>query len=174
MTNSIKIYKKVNSIIKKANSRNPIEIAAHLNIKLYWNADFEALLGMYTLINQKRCIIMNNHLDDNMSNMVLAHEIGHDTLHRDIAKNGALQEFELFDMINSTEYEANVFAAHLLLDTDEILEYAHEGMQISNIASMMNVNINLALIKINELSQMGHELRVPMDVNRNFMKGMSV
>ena len=50
-----------------------------------------------------------------MARMVCAHELGHDALHRlghdalhrDIAKGEGLKEFVLFNMKDTTEYEAN-------------------------------------------------------------------
>ena len=52
-----------------------------------------------------------------MEKIVLLHEIGHDTLHRDEAtKVGGFKEFEIFDMKDSRmEYEANLFAAQISL-----------------------------------------------------------
>ena len=50
----------------------------------------------------------------------LAHEIGHDRLHRALAKKHGLQEFVLYDMATKPEYEANIVAAEILLDSDEI------------------------------------------------------
>lgn len=47
-----------------------------------------------------------------------------------MAKGEELQEFELFRMRSGTEYEANAFAAHVLIDTDECLEYARGGYDL--------------------------------------------
>lgn len=48
-----------------------------------------------------------------MEKIVLLHELGHDTLHRDEAtKVGGFKEFNIFDMRdNRMEYEANIFVA---------------------------------------------------------------
>ena len=47
-----------------------------------------------------------------MENIVLLHELGHDTLHREEAtKAGGFEEFNIFDIRDSRmEYEANIFA----------------------------------------------------------------
>ena len=45
---------------------------------------------------------------------------------RDRAKGSAIQEFMLYDMTTKPEYEANIVAAEILLDTDEILEYIYD------------------------------------------------
>ena len=81
-----------------------------------------------------------------------------------------MREFELFRMQSSTEYEANAFAAHLLIDTDECLEYAREGYDVVQIARMMNSEINLMLIKLQELIRLGYNLRLPMEPRNDFFK----
>jgi Zn-dependent peptidase ImmA (M78 family) len=73
-------------------------------------------------------------------------------------------------MKNSTEYEANAFAAHLLIDTGECLEYAREGYDVVQIASLMNSEINLMLIKLQELIRLGYNLRLPMEPRNDFFK----
>lgn len=105
--------------------------------------------------------------------MVLAHEIGHDIYHRDLAKNG-LKEFTLFNMKNDTEYVANAFAAHLLLDNDEVLELARDGYDVVQIAGMLNSDINLLLIKMQEMNNMGYNFNVPCHPERNFLKKIKV
>ena len=64
-----------------------------------------------------------------MEKIVLLHEIGHDTLHRDEAtKVGGFKEFEIFDMKDSRmEYEANLFAAQVSLPDADFLELAERG-----------------------------------------------
>ena len=41
-----------------------------------------------------------------------------------------LQEFTLFDMRSEMEYEANAFAAHLRIDSEELLELAGHGYDV--------------------------------------------
>ena len=101
---------------------------------------------MYTCVYETRAIFVNSRLDEYMMQMVIAHEIGHDMLHRELAKNGAMKEFELFKMLkNNTEYEANAFAAHLLIETDEFISLSREGLSIGEIASLMNTEINIQM-----------------------------
>lgn len=82
-----------------------------------------------------------------MVQVVGAHELGHDQLHRDIAEVG-FQEFELFRMSNSTEYGANASAAHLLTDMDDCIELVRNGYDVVTTAKTMNTEINLLLIKL--------------------------
>lgn len=169
------IYNKTNKIISDASTRNMVKVAQNLGIKVYFEDNYTNLLGMYTCVYKTRAIFVNSNLDEYMTQMVIAHEIGHDMLHRELAKNGALKEFELFKMMkNNTEYEANAFAAHLLIETDEFIELARDGRTIAEIASIMNTEINIALIKWKELVSLGYDLRMPMDTRGDFMKNIRI
>ena len=75
--------------------------------------------------------------------MVLAHELGHDIYHQELAKNAEIIEYELFNITSQTELEANIFPAHLLIDDNELMEYIREGKCYEELASIFNVNINL-------------------------------
>ncbi len=56
--------------------------------------------------------------------VILAHEIAHSVLHANIT--AAFHEFTLFDDTDRQEYEANLFAAELLLSDDCVLNALNE------------------------------------------------
>ncbi len=170
MIDSLGIYKKADNIVNRVGTRNTLQIASELGIKIYYE-NFQDLLGMYTCRWKHRIIFLNNNLDDYMLQMVLAHEIGHDTFHRDLAVTG-LKEFTLFNMKNDTEYVANAFGAHLLLDNDEVLKLARDGYDIVQIASALDSDINLLLIKMQEMNKMGYNFNVPYRPKNNFLKNI--
>ncbi len=170
-----KIYKKANKIISNVGTRDMITVARDLGIKLYFEDNYTHLLGMYTYMYRTRAIFVNSNLDEYMTQMVIAHEIGHDMLHRELAKKSVLKEFELFKMMkDNTEYEANAFASHLLIDTHEFVELARAEHTIAEIASIMNTEINIALIKQRELVSLGYDLRVLTGIKNDFMKTLKV
>ena len=88
--------------------------------------------------------------------IVCAHELGHYFLHKEIAKKNCTKEFEIFNMRNKVEYEANVFASHLLLDEDELLDYLKEGHTVFQAATMFGYNVSLINIKLTELNGFGY------------------
>lgn len=171
MVDSIGIYRKANRIVAEAETRNPLRIARDLGILVQYVDDFDELLGMYTYKWKTRIILLNSNMDECMTHMVTAHEIGHDILHRDIVQGGgSMHEFVLFNIKDNTEYEANAFAAHLLLDSDSVYQMAQEGYDIMQMSGAMNTNVNLMLIKMQEMNKLGYDFRLPMTADGKFFR----
>ena len=59
---------------------------------------------------RNRFMFIKDNLHPVMENIVLLHELGHDTLHREEAtRTGGFEEFNIFEMQdNRMEYEANI------------------------------------------------------------------
>lgn len=170
LMNAASIHQKALSVIKHCGTHDTERIAGDLGIYLHYNSGFSDLLGMYVYQHRERHIILNNHMEDILLQMVCGHEIGHDSLHRDLAKNTCMQEFVLFDMRTSVEYEANAFASHLLIDDDELIDLLKQGYDFVQAAAMMGTHINLMLVKLNELNRMGWHLNLPYVPCSDFLK----
>lgn len=154
---------------RRFDTRNPFRIAERLGIDVIYTDQLKRLKGMYRVIKRNRFIILNSKNSERMSRIVCAHELGHDQLHRRFAGDQALQEFELYDMSTRREYEANIFAAGLLLDTDELLEMIVDGYDTLQIASATETDINLVALRVNCLIQDGYRLR-SQEHNNKFLK----
>lgn len=62
-------------------------------------------------------------------------------------------------MTTKSEYEANIVAAEILLDTDELLDYVYRyGYTSEQIAKAMNTDINLVALKVAHLAETGYDL----------------
>ena len=109
---SAKHLSKVGSdLVRRCGTRDPFRIAQELGIEVLFCDDFGPLKGMYRVIKRNRFIFINKDLSSRMQRIVCAHELGHDQLHRHLAKGNTLQEFMLYDMATKPEYEANIVAA---------------------------------------------------------------
>lgn len=150
-----------NDLVKRYGTRDPFRIAKELGIIVLDDCDnFGPLKGMYRIIKRNRFIFLNKDLSPEMKRIVCAHELGHDQLHRHLAASAGLQEFSLYDMRTKPEYEANIVAAEILLDTNEVLEYIYDyGYTSEQIARAMNTDINLVALKIAHLAETGYDLR---------------
>ena len=157
MIDSFYIYSKATEMVKQTGTRNPMKIASEIGVMLRYSDELDKLLGLYTYRWKHRIILLNDKMEEIMARMVCAHELGHDALHRDIAKGDGLKEFVLFNMKDTTEYEANAFAAHLIIDDDDIYSMSKDKYDVVQMAKMLNVNINLVLIILQELNKLGYD-----------------
>lgn len=148
------IYKKANALAKKFQTRNPKEIINALGILLK-TTNTKSLLGMYTVFQRNRVIFISNGTSY-LTNLVLAHELGHDQLHRDECHNG--KQFHETTLLSSTsrlELEANIFAAHLIIDDDELKGLLEDNYSIRALAHHFKVTDELINLKLTELSRLG-------------------
>lgn len=170
MIDSFYIYSKATEMVKQTGTRNPMKIASEIGVMLRYSEELDKLLGLYTYRWKHRIILLNDKMEEIMARMVCAHELGHDALHRDIAKGDGLKEFVLFNMKDTTEYEANAFATHLIIDDDDIYSMSKDKYDVVQIAKMLNVNINLVLIKLQELNKLGYDFRVLCEADSFFFR----
>jgi len=159
MNTSEAITKDVRELMDMFDTRDPFRIASKLGIEIMYTDALKRLKGMYRVIKRNRFIILNSKNSDKMNRIVCAHELGHDRLHREYAKENTLKEFMLYDMSTRQEYEANVFAASLLLDDETMLEYIKNGYDAEQIASATRTDINLVALKVDTLIREGYPLR---------------
>ena len=167
---TLEIVKKANRLVSKLDTRNPHKIAEELGIEIV-SLDFKKQRGAYKVFMRNRFIFIKSDLHPVMEKIVLLHEIGHDSLHRDAAiRAGGFKEFNIFDMRESRmEYEANIFAAQISLPDDEILEYIEQGYDIQQIALAMDSDINWVALKTDTLIAQGYRLH-HQEYHNRFLK----
>lgn len=163
------ITKKGAKLVNRYKTRDPFKIAEELGIKVMFVNDFEVLKGFYRVIKRNRWIFINSNLSEKIQRIVCAHEIGHDQLHRELAKDDGLMEFALYDMESRPEFEANALAAQILLPDDEVLDYIYNGYDAEQISQFMDSDINLVALKCAQLNQNGYKFKTP-NYSYNFLK----
>lgn len=163
------IIEKAERLTARYKTRNPYTIAGQLGIFVL-NFDTPGTLkGMYSVIKRSRFIFVNESLDDDLRRFVCAHELGHDILHRKIVGNTPLSDTTMNSNSSRMEYEANVFAAALLIDRDRILSLAMSGRTVSQIAAIMRVDENFISLIIDSMIAKGYELN-PVVRKNNIMR----
>jgi len=163
------IHKEARRLVRWCGTRDPFQIAKELGIHVLHDYDFKALKGMYKIIKRSRFIIINGNLNLRDQRTICAHEIGHDRFHRHFAKTAVLQEFMLYDMRNRPEYEANIFAGELLIDDNAIFSLIEDERDIYQMAGELDADMNLVLIKIDELRKRGFDVRAPYRPQSDFL-----
>jgi Zn-dependent peptidase ImmA (M78 family) len=102
---------------------------------------------------------------------LVAHELGHDRLHKEIAMLKGFHEVELFDMERPAEYEANIFAAELLIKDDELLELLNDNdKSFFDVARELYVPAALLDFKFRVMKNKGYRIEAPYIANGDFLK----
>ncbi|HDR6285645.1 TPA: ImmA/IrrE family metallo-endopeptidase [Bacillus cereus] len=108
----------VKQLRKQHNTKDPFELAQHLNINIFFHNLHEEINGFYKCENRNKFIAINSNLSSAMQRTVCAHELGHAILHPN-ANTPFLRKNTLLS-VDRLEIEANTFAALLLIDENNI------------------------------------------------------
>ncbi len=146
MIASKEVLARVDSVLQKYRSRDPYTIARQCGIELCVK-ELGALKGFYKVIYRNPFIFLNRSLPRTTARLVCAHELGHHWLHREFAAFG-FEEASLFSPASRREYEANLFAAELLIADREIAELFEYGYTEEQIATALGVDRRLTALKL--------------------------
>ncbi len=136
-------------LVKKYHTRDPFAIAGELGFIINKRNDFKRQRGSFAVVLGNVFLFINANQSDEMQRMVCAHELGHALLHRELVTASPwILEHELFDIRSSAEYEANLFAAEMLIDETEMRKLLQEGYDVLQTARAMRINVNLLLLKL--------------------------
>ena len=152
------IYDMVNELITEHGTRDPFLLCRELGVSCFTD-ELGGLSGLFTYIGDVPVIIVSSSLCDEDRRLACAHELGHYFLHSAIAKESTLREFE---------YDANIFAAHLLIDDAEMIALLKDGHDVFRTAMELRVNPNLLNIKLSELNGMGYRFDTDCGSTRLF------
>ncbi len=154
------IAAKANRLVETCGTRDPFLIARRIGVLIRY-CGFGRQKGAYKVISRVGVVFLNEDMSEDEARVVLSHELGHDRLHRaEAVKAGGFEEFRLFDMANNRrEYEANLFAAQLMLDDGEFLDYCERGYDVQQIAVAMRSDVNLVALKGDLMIAQGYRFR---------------
>ncbi len=131
------IRRAVNRLKKKYDTYDPFELCGDLKILLRYEpmGKHEGCCKGFIYVKSRIiCITLNSDLPEVFRRVVLAHEIGHAVLHRDMVGALPYHDIELFDETSSVEYEANIFAAELLISNDDVLDIINDDISFFGVA----------------------------------------
>lgn len=126
------IKQKANSLARKYNSRNPLEIIKNLNVILVYYP-LKDVRGFYQYFQRNNIIYIDDELSENEKKVVCAHELGHMLLHKN--SNALFMDTRTHFVTTKYENEANTFAVELLIPDSIILD--NPGMTREQIARIM-------------------------------------
>lgn len=177
MTPTDYISRKVKQIKKKFAGLSLDDICKALKIRLRYESLGKlsgSCKGYYIVQSRIQMIVINNELPDMLKRCILAHELGHAVLHRSLAGVNTFHDFRLFDATSKFEHEANVFAAQLLLDDDEVLKLLNDDMSFFAAASVLGVPAELLDFKFRALKRQGFKVtEPPITAQAGFLRQIS-
>ena len=166
--NYLNISKCANKLTKTYETNDPFKISEYLGIDLRYK-EIKQLKGFYTHILRNRYIVISDKIDEISARTVCAHEIGHDRFHRGLGTNMFQDELCVSLKASTPEIEANCFAAEFLIPDNIFFDLANEKYTYEQIASVLGVNIELAMIKAQLLNSRGYKLNIPYIPPANFL-----
>ena len=140
------IRKSAADAVRQYGTRDPFTLAREMHIELLVR-ELGTLKGFYKDVYGTPFIFLSRHLSRGEATLVCAHELGHHLLHRQFAAFG-FEEVSVFSPASRREYEANLFAAELLLDTKEVFAAAHAGYTAERIAAELGADVRLVELKL--------------------------
>lgn len=114
------IKKRVNTLVRKFGTRNPLEIAERTGCIIV-RYPLEGVRGFYHYFQRNHIIYVDDRLPDHMILFVIAHELGHVFLHK--KSNAIFMDTRTHFIKNKYENEANLFAMDLLISDEDIEEH---------------------------------------------------
>jgi len=161
----------VDKLSQKYSTRDPYELCDALGVKIHYKDLGPRVKVFYVCESRVRNIVINNRVSEIVQRILVAHELGHDRLHVKIAELKSFQVMEPFGLAIPAEYEANLFAADLLIDNDELLDLLYyDDRTFYSIARELYVPEALLDFKLRILKHKGHEVDAPYKANGDFLK----
>lgn len=163
------IYKQVQRLVKKYHTRDPFEILENMNVIVVESDKYETLKGYCFMSCQSTYTVINTFLPEPVKRIVAAHELGHIILHRHQLKMAPMKDSVLYDMTSQTEYEANMFAADLLINDDDIHTLSKEDMDYFSMCKYLRTTPDVMSFKLFSLIRRGHSYNLPVGIYSMFL-----
>ena len=161
---------KVEKLVKKFKTRDPFEILEEMNVIVGETDRYEKLKGYCFMSCQTIYVMVSSFLSEEEKKIVAAHELGHIILHRSQLKMAPMKDDVLYNMRDNTEYEANLFAADLILDDKEIADLSkNEDLNYFGLCSCLNSSPELMSFKLYSLIKRGQNYNMPLEIQSNFL-----
>ncbi|TGE31893.1 ImmA/IrrE family metallo-endopeptidase [Desulfosporosinus sp. Sb-LF] len=126
--------------------------------------------GYFFQQSRIKIIVINSSLPEDLQRIICAHELGHALLHKDLAAKNTLNDFALFDTVAKPEFEANLFAAELLISDNAVIEGLNDDLSFFGVASALYAPAELLDLKFRILKHKGYRLEAPIHARGDFLR----
>ena len=143
------VRRRAAQVLREYGTGDPFALAREMHIEILVR-ELGTLKGFYKDVYGAPFIFLSRRLTRGEARLVCAHELGHHLLHRQFAAFG-FEEVSVFSPASRREYEANLFAAELLLDTREMFDAARAGYTAEQIAAALGADVRLVTLKLSAM-----------------------
>lgn len=120
------VHQEILKLVRRHGTRDPFELLEAMHVQVHVYFDLTSTKGFTRYFLRQFFVGINGNLPAAEQKVVAAHELGHIILHAGELRTSPLFDTAVYDKRSSTEYEANLFAADLLLPDEEVLRAAAE------------------------------------------------
>lgn len=163
----------VQHLMKKYDETNPFKLCKDLGIRVKYvsmGIAADECKGFFLAQSRIRCIVINSDLSPELQKIICAHELGHAILHREKCGVSNFHDFQLFDEASEYEYEANIFAAELLLNDDEVFDILNQDLSFFQAAAELNVPAEILDFKFRVMKWKGYAMaEAPIVANSKWL-----
>ena len=154
------VYREIEKLVRRHGTRDPFELmeAMRVQVRVYYDLTSAKGFTRYFL----RCFFVgiNGNLPESEQRVVAAHGLGHIVLHAAELRTSPLFDTAVYDKRSITEYEANLFAADLLLPDEDVAEAASEpGSDFASLCRALDTVPGLMNFKILSMRKRGVPIR---------------
>lgn len=168
----------ISQIVKKLKSKykehDPLELCRSMKILISMMpmGTLEgSCKGFFISRGRKKIITLNSDLQPALLRIIAAHELGHAVLHGSTFGLSAFHDFGFWGMAAQQEYEANIFAAELLLEDEDVLDRLNDDITFFQAAAELQVPPELLDFKFRILKKKGYQIiDPPLMATGNFLK----
>ena len=164
------ISSQVQELVDRYQTRDPYELCQLLGIAVRFKDLGVRLKAYYVVISCMDNIVISNSVSEQLCRVLVSHELGHAVLHHETAASDGFAELELFDATAPYEYEANLFAAELLLDDSDVVQCIDDPeLTFFTMSGYLCVPPELLDYKFRMMRKRGFVLQAPIAAKAAFL-----
>ena len=171
------IVKAVDKLKKRYKEDDVFALCSLMGIKILFSpmgTDDDCVKGFFLESKRIRTITVNADLPPILQRIIVAHELGHATLHRR-AGIFAFHDVGFFDESSRFEKDANLFAAEVILNDEDVLQTLNADTTFFAAAAALNVPMELLDFKFRVMKWKGYKLvEPPITAESSFLRDIRI
>lgn len=171
MSSVLYISNQVKSLVQKYHTADPFALCSALSIRVRYADLGRSMKAYYFYQSRIKTIVLNTRCSYTVQKVLCAHELGHAILHSNLANMYGFHETALLDRSVPTEYEANLFAAELIVSDEALFAFLREpDKTFYDVSCELSIPPELLDFKFRILNHKGYCLEPPCIAHSNFLK----